>query len=114
MFPIGDFDQRITLQKQGAGVNELNERTLNWSEAFKAWARVRPVSQRDLVAADQPHALGSYMFTIRASKTTAQADWAAMRVQWQGGAYYVSGEPLKLDNGQYLQVRAISQKINDV
>lgn len=113
MFQIGEFNQRISVQEQGSGINELNERTASWSDAFAAWARVRPVSQRDEVGADQPHAVGSYIFTIR-SHSGLPVGIERMRVVWKGGTYYVSGEPIKLDGCCYLQIRATSQKVNDV
>ncbi len=114
MFPIKEFNQRLSFERENTERNALNELTGGWSEAFKAWARVRPVSQRDHMGADQPHAVAAYIFTIRRCMDADLAALSAMRLRWDGGVYYVSGEPLKLDNGRYLQIRATSQKVTDV
>lgn len=112
MFPIADFNQRISFERENTERNALNESVGGWLEAFKAWARVRPVSQRDHTGADQPHAVATYIFTVRRCCTDLAA-LATMRVRWDGGTYYVTGEPLKLDNGRFLQIRATSQKVTD-
>ena len=114
MFPMRDFDQQLSFEaKDTTTRNELNEAVGGWQVAFKAWARVRPVTQRDDTAADTPLATGTYLFTLRGC-CHQPAAVAQMRVQWGGITYYVIGEPLWLDSRRYLQVRATSQKVNDV
>jgi len=113
MFTIGEFDQRITLERLTTSANELNEPVGAWEEAMRAWARVRPVSQRDMVEADHPWSSGTYIFTIRRCGSFSAQDIMTMRIDWRGDLYEVIGEPLWLDGRRYLQIRASSWKGGD-
>jgi head-tail adaptor len=114
MFPIRDFDQMVRFEGEDKHPrNALNEAVGGWRAVFSAWARVRSVRQTDDTAADTPLATASYIFTLRAC-CHKPAEVAKMRVVWGGDTYYVVGEPLWLDGRRYLQVRVISQKVNDV
>jgi SPP1 family predicted phage head-tail adaptor len=114
MFPLKEFDQRLTFQRESTERNVLNEPVGGWVEAFKVWGRVRPLSQRDDMGADQPHAVATYVVTTRKCCAADLSALSSMRVLWTGGAYYISGEPIKIDGGRYLQLRMTSQRINDV
>lgn len=114
MFPLRDFDQRVRFEREDTTTrNALNEPVGGWVSAFTAWGRVRPVRQGDDTAADQPLATASYIITLQAC-CQRPADVAKMRVLWGDEEYSVVGEPLWLDGRRYLQVRVMSQKVNDV
>ncbi len=110
MFTIGEFDQRITLERLTTAPNELNEPVGTWEEAAKAWARVRPVSQRDMVEADHPWSAATYIFTVRGCGALIPQAIMTMRLNWRGDLYEVIGEPLWLDSRKYLQIRASTWK----
>lgn len=113
MFTIGEFDQRITLERLSAAPNELNEPVGAWQEAARAWARVRPVSQRDMVEAEHPWSTATYIFTIRRCTSAIVQEIMAMRINWKGDLFQVVGEPLWLDSKRYLQIRATSWRGSD-
>lgn len=114
LFPLRDFDQQVRFEAEDTTTrNALNEVVGGWATAFTAWARVRPVTQRDDTAADTPLATATYLFTLQAC-CQSPAAVAKMRAVWCGQVFWVVGEPLWLDGRRYMQVRVTSQKVNDV
>jgi SPP1 family predicted phage head-tail adaptor len=111
-----ELNQRLIFEKPSTTVNDLNEPTNGWTEDFGAWAKVRPVAARDLVAADHPYGAATYNFTVRCCCNTAGVTaTSGLRIDWGGTKYYPVGEPLRIDGLRgFLVIRATSVKVNDV
>lgn len=116
LIKASELDQRLTFEKPSTTLNDLNESVTGWAEDFRAWAKVRPVSARDLVEADHPYGSATYNFTVRANCNTAGLTGATgLRIDWGGTKYYPVGEPLRLDGLRgFVMIRATSVKVNDV
>lgn len=84
--------ERITLQQRSASVDALGQQSTSWSDVATVWAEVLPLSARDFQAAEQTQASSTIRVHIRQRAGVA----ATMRIQWDGRAWDIVGEPLPI------------------
>lgn len=101
IIPAGELSERITLQTRVAGVDALGQESPSWVDGATVWARVRPIAARDFTGADQAQASSTIRVEIRRGATVT----ATTRVQWDGRAWDIVGEPLPIDRA-YLRFDA--------
>lgn len=101
-FDPGELNQRINILAPPTARNELNELVGDWTIAKRVWSRVRPMTAREMVAADQPQDEASYKFITRFSTSVSGIN----RIDWGGVIYDIKGEPLLLGGGKlrYMQI----------
>lgn len=76
----GDFTRRVTLQSRSSTPNGFGQASQTWSDVLTCWARLEPLSGRELMLAQATSAEVTHQVEIfyRPSIT------AAMRVVYQG------------------------------
>ena len=74
----GELAHRVVLQSKTVGGE-----VITWTDEATTWARARPLTGRELIAAQAMHAEANMEFTIRYRKAV-QAAW---RLEWQGRHY---------------------------
>lgn len=65
MDPIGELRQRITIQSADAAQNSSGEMIPSWTDYVTLWARVSPMTGRELLAAEQILATVSHTIQVR-------------------------------------------------
>lgn len=116
LIQAGELNERITIESLTSTTNDFNEPVGEWATAFKAWAKVRPVASRDLIAADRPLGEVVYNFILRSSSNTRTITaTSGHRIAWGGAHYYIVGAPMSLDSLRgFIMFKGSSAKVNDV
>lgn len=84
-FDAGVLDQRVTLQRQVAGIDGYGQASTSWATVATVWARVQPLRGREFFAAAQMQAEVSTKISIRWRAGVAPT----MRVLWRGLAHEI-------------------------
>jgi SPP1 family predicted phage head-tail adaptor len=77
---VGRYRHIITIQRKAASTDAYGGDVFTWSEVCKAWAKVMPLTGRDLMAADAEQHEGKVRFFIRYLAGIEPT----MRIVWQG------------------------------
>lgn len=86
---IGRLNKRVTIQSQVTTQDGLGTESTNWSDVTTCWAWVRPVSGRELLAAQQPQVVHDTRIRVRFQSGVAIT--AKMRVNFGGRLYDIVG-----------------------
>lgn len=86
----GLLRHQVTLQSPAGARDAVGERITTWTDVATVWARIQPLSARELFAAAQAHAATTHRVTIRHSIDVAAID-AAWRVQFGSRVFVVDG-----------------------
>ncbi|MBK8916372.1 MAG: phage head closure protein [Phycisphaerales bacterium] len=86
---IGKLNKRVTLQSQVTTQDDHGTESTTWSDVLTCWAWVRPVSGRELLAAQQPQVVHDTRIRIRFPAGIAVG--AKMRVNFGGRLYDIVG-----------------------
>lgn len=78
MIPAGDFDERVTLQAATLSKDAVGGPVETWADTVTVWARVRPLTARQVAQAQQVSADVRKAVTIRYRTGIT----AAMRVKF--------------------------------
>ncbi|SMH30565.1 phage head closure protein [Azospirillum agricola] len=89
MIGAGELDQRIRIERPDNTPNGRGGVVKGWAEVATVWARVRPVSGRELAASGQIEAAAVYRIAIRRRTDVT----AGCRIVWQGKAMNVRFTP---------------------
>lgn len=81
----GDFNRRVTIQQRGAAKDGFGQATQTWTDLLSCWARIEPLSGRELVMAQAQNAEVTHLVEIIYRPTIT----AAMRVVYQGRIFNV-------------------------
>jgi len=65
----GDLNKRVILQSPTGARDALGERVTTWTNVATVWARVRPLSGKELMIAGQQQSATSHVVEIRYSAT---------------------------------------------
>jgi len=88
MLPAGDLDQRITLQTATIGKDAVGGPVETWADTVTVWAKVRPVTAKQINQAQQVSADVRKAVTIRwrAGITSAMrikfSDGTTAKIHW--------------------------------
>lgn len=86
MISAGELDQRVLIERPDDHPDGRGGAVKGWAEVATVWARVRPISGRERLSAQQVEAATSYRVVIRRRTDVT----AACRVIWQGKAMAVT------------------------
>ena len=101
----GQLDQRLTLQRRGAGVDVLGQPSGAWTYVDEVWGKARPLRSRELFAAGQVQNVSDVEFTVRWRDDIAST-W---RIVWRGVPHDITGTPIDIDGQrQWMQLLASS------
>ena len=81
----GDLDQRVTLQRREQGEDEAGQPFDDWVPVFDAWAAVKPLRGREIIAADAVSAITDVRVILRYRPGIT----SAMRVQHGTDTYSI-------------------------
>lgn len=82
----GDFNRRITIQQHSSSTPDgFGQASQTWSDLLSCWARIEPLSGRELVLAQAQNAEVTHLVEIFYRPTVT----AAMRVVYQGRIFNV-------------------------
>ena len=76
----GDLDRRVTLQARSTSMDSFGQQLTTWTVAFDAWARVTPLTGRELLAAQAIVPETTHEVVIRYRASTSPG----MRVVYAG------------------------------
>lgn len=98
-----ELDSRVTIQSRLTAVDERGQEANAWTAGTTMWARVRPTSGREYVAANAVQSQNNVVFTTRyiASLYTPTPQTGDMRILWKGAPYDVIEPPSDVDGGHY-------------
>jgi SPP1 family predicted phage head-tail adaptor len=82
----GDFNRRIAIQQRSSGTpDSFGQASQTWTDLLQCWARIEPLSGRELVLAQAQSAEVTHLVEIMYRPTVT----AAMRVVYQGRIFNV-------------------------
>lgn len=81
----GDIDQRVTLERQAGGVDELGQPLDEWAALGSCWASVQPLQGREFIAAQAAQSEVTTRITIRYRPGITPAD----RVVFDGKVFNI-------------------------
>lgn len=81
----GDFNRRVTIQSRSTTKDSFGEAQQTWSTVITCWARIEPLSGRELVLAQAINAEVTHLVEIFYRPTVT----AAMRVVYQGRVFNI-------------------------
>lgn len=96
---VGALRERVSIQSQAQTVDEAGAISTTWTEVATCWARMKPVSMKQLLLAGRDESVRTYMMTIRyrTDLTTAH------RVVWRGRRFDVQGVNDPTEQRQFLE-----------
>lgn len=98
--PIGQLDQRITLQSRSLAKSGTGQDTVTWSALATVWARVEHIGGKELLARYGIDAEQSVRFTIRRRNDLS----AVNRISYQGQVYDIKALPPFQNRDDYIQI----------
>ena len=81
----GDLDQRVTLERQQSGVDELGQPLAEWAALGSCWAAVLPLVGREFISAQAVQSEVTTRVVIRYRPGIAASD----RVNHEGRIYNI-------------------------
>lgn len=82
----GDFNRRITIQQRSSATPDgFGQASQTWNDLLQCWARIEPLSGRELVLAQAQSAEVTHLVEIMYRPTVT----AAMRAVYQGRIFNV-------------------------
>lgn len=81
----GEFDRRISIQARGTTKDSFGQQVTTWTEVISCWARIRPMSGRELIAAQAVQAETTHRIEILYRPTVVPA----MRAVYQGRIFNI-------------------------
>lgn len=79
------LNRRITLQQRSASKDSFGQESTNWTDYLTCWARIEPLSGRELIAAQAQQAETTHEIVIRYRPGIVPA----MRAVYQGRIFNV-------------------------
>lgn len=102
MTPIGELDERVSLQRLTTAPDGVGGRTETWTEYAAVWAKVRAMKGRERDAAQRQEAAADYVVTIRYRDDVLAAD----RIVWRTRELNVRFPRDAGPRPQYLEIEA--------
>lgn len=100
-----ELDSRITIQTRLTAVDERGQEFAEWTPGITVWARARPTSGREYVAASAVQSSDNIVFTTRYIKSLFVPGTAGLtsdlRIIWKSLPYDVIEPPADIDGGHY-------------
>lgn len=81
----GDFNRRVSIQARSSTKDSFGQAAQTWTEQLNCWARIEPLSGRELVLAQAQNAEVTHLVEIFYRPTVN----AAMRVVYQGRVFNI-------------------------
>lgn len=104
--PLGEWKERITIQKSTLGNDSAGNHVLSWEDYYTCWAYVNNLSGKEYWEAAQVNAQKDIYFIIRYCSEVSAMDTEHYRILFRGQVYNITF----LDNVKYqnrtLKVRA--------
>ena len=94
---IGEWKERITIQRSTAGMDKAGNHVLSWEECYTCWAYVNNLSGKEYWEAAQVNAQKDIFFLIRYCSEVAGMDTEHYRVKFREQLYNITF----LDNVKY-------------
>lgn len=104
---FGKLNKRLTIQQRAPGQDASGQPTLNWVDVVTVWAGIRPLSSRELIAAQASQSEISHEITIRYRSDVT----AAMRGVYKG-RYFNFGMPRNMDESNRELVIPATEGLN--
>lgn len=100
----GQLDQRVTIESKTVIQSDNGEPTTTWSSVGSVWAKVKQLTGRDQIAAQQVQYPADVRIVIRYRSDLAPEDH---RLQWRGKPYEIVGQPAQVGpRGEWLEIMA--------
>ncbi|WP_418750274.1 phage head closure protein [Frisingicoccus sp.] len=94
---IGEWKERITIQRSTAGTDKAGNHVLSWEDFYTCWAYVNNLSGKEYWEAAQVNAQKDIFFLIRYCSEVAGMDTEHYRVKFREQIYNITF----LDNVKY-------------
>ena len=105
----GELDQRITIERQPTGTDDVGGETNDWSVLTTVWAKRTDVSDTEKVSANQVNAALMSRFVIRSSSTTRTVT-AKDRLSHDGANWGITGVKETADGRRrFIEITAVRQ-----
>lgn len=96
-YPLGEWKERITIQKSSPGNDKAGNHVLSWEDHFSCSAFVNSLSGKEYWEAAQMNAQKDMYFIIRYCSEVADMDTEHYRILFRGQVYNISF----IDNVRY-------------
>ena len=96
-YPLGEWKERITIQKSSFGNDKAGNHVLSWEDYFSCSAFVNSLSGKEYWEAAQINAQKDMYFIIRYCSEVADMDTEHYRILFRGQVYDISF----IDNVRY-------------
>lgn len=96
-YPLGEWKERITIQKSSPGNDKAGNHVLAWEDHFSCSAFVNSLSGKEYWEAAQMNAQKDMYFIIRYCSEVADMDTEHYRILFRGQVYNISF----IDNVRY-------------
>ncbi len=100
----GELDQRITIEQKSSTQAANGEPVTTWSPIAELWAKVRQITGREQIAAQQVQSPADARFVIRRRSGITPDQH---RLVWRGQHYDITGQPAEVGpHRQWLEIMA--------
>lgn len=96
---IGSMRERVSIQSQAQTVDAAGAITTTWTEVTTCWARMKPVSMKQLMLAGRDESERVYSMTIRYRTDITTAH----RIVWRTRKFDVQGVNDPTEQRQFLE-----------
>ncbi|WP_159728379.1 phage head closure protein [Methylosinus sp. Ce-a6] len=97
---IGAMRERVAIYAQTQAVDDVGDITTTWTQVATCWARMRPLSARQVELAGRDDAIRRYEMKIR-YRTDITTN---SRIVWRGRRFDVEGVTDETEQRQFLTV----------
>lgn len=99
MIDPGQLDRRVSLQSVSGTTDDLGETREAWAEYAAVWARLEPISGRELWLAQQAQSEATHKVTLRYRAGVTARD----RVVYGGRTFHLTEPPREVGRREYLE-----------
>lgn len=101
-YQVGELDQLVTIRREVRVPDGMSGSKLEWQDVAEVWARVRPMSGRERLAAGQVEASANYLVVIHAGTEVLEKDI----IVWDGQELNVRFPKRRGSRSLFLEIEA--------
>lgn len=100
--PVGDLDQRVTIQRATQTTGSMGDVSKTWATLATVWANVKSATGRERLADDRTMATQMTRFRIRYRADVTEAD----RIVWKGETFNIRAISDQSQRLLYMDIQA--------
>jgi SPP1 family predicted phage head-tail adaptor len=104
--PLGGLRERVTIQRAAYARGANGEPLQSWEDVEEVWARVEPLTSRELYLAAQAQVLASHRVTLR---HRADVRATTHRLAWNGRTLNLTGVRDPEARGRWLELLCLEK-----